>query len=186
MNFYASMGEHDSDSIQLPIDKDLGSRIFKWGRDLIPDYVLTGNGRENEPHITVLYGILPGQDSQVEPLISSFGKPIELVLGQVSLFDCDEFDVVKVEILSDSIHELRNHLETKLINEQSHPEFKPHFTIAYVRKGSCEHLNGRKDFYGCRKTVYAAEFSRHNGIVDTIPLIGDSLNDLMKQVFSLE
>jgi 2'-5' RNA ligase len=96
-----------------------------------------GFGRELDPHVTVLFGIhadVPDED--IEVLIDKCKKP-ELELQKISTFDNELFDVLKFDITSPDLHKL-NALFTKLPHTTSYPDYHPHATICYLKKGMAD------------------------------------------------
>lgn len=92
-------------------------------------------GRDSEPHITILYGLHSDiSDSQIESIIDNFTQP-NVVLNTISIFENDEFDVVKFDINNTDIVEM-NRVITKLPHTTDYPDYKPHLTISYVKKGT--------------------------------------------------
>ena len=54
----------------------------------------------------------------------------------VSLFENPEFDVVKLGVIKTPKLEEVNKRLSELPNSNQFPEYKPHITLAYVKKGS--------------------------------------------------
>lgn len=130
---------------QIDLPKDLADHIVKWGRIQIKDDDLYydkdgGCGRESEQHITVLYGLKDSEPSEELKKIVRDTKPFEVRLGNVTLFENEEFDVVKVEVHSDALVTLSNAIRAACPNENKYPDYIPHCTIAYVKKGRAEKL----------------------------------------------
>ncbi len=115
------------------------SSEFKKYQDLIADEDLYTEGekygKENEQHITILYGLLPGQYSseQIKEILSPWVEVGYWITG-VSLFENDKFDVVKFSIESLDLDSLNEGFK-KLPYENDFPNYVPHMTLAYVKKG---------------------------------------------------
>ncbi len=96
---------------------------------------LTDDGIEDEPHITLLYGL----DSKVE--IEDVKDALEKIefgevnLKKVSMFENEKFDVVKFDVEGEGLQEAFRSL-VKLPNTNKYPDYKPHVTIALVKSGS--------------------------------------------------
>jgi 2'-5' RNA ligase len=107
-------------------------------------------GRELGPHITIKYGLETTNPEDVEKLAkeSKVGE-IDIVLKEISLFESDDtpYDVVKIDVQSPNLHEL-NKLFSTLPNADTHPEYKPHLTVAYVKKGIGKKYEGVEEFVG--------------------------------------
>ena len=94
-------------------------------------------GLEEQPHITVLYGLHEDEvDEEVYPeIIKQNMKPLTVLINEIDIFEGDEYDVVKYNVpISDQLQEYRD-LFMRFPNTQTFPEFKPHMTIAYVKPG---------------------------------------------------
>jgi 2'-5' RNA ligase len=93
-----------------------------------------GFGRENEPHVTILYGIhadVPDED--VEKLIKEIKEP-KIELKKVSTFKNEKFDVLKFDVESEDLQKLNKKFKT-LPHTSTYPDYHPHVTIAYMNKG---------------------------------------------------
>lgn len=94
-------------------------------------------GLEDEPHITLLYGIHPDEvDKDLAINLIKTISPIELESKKISIFENEEFDVVKIEIIpNNTLLQLRKILINILPNTQTFKDYNPHMTISYVKKG---------------------------------------------------
>lgn len=95
---------------------------------------LKDEGRETNPHVTVLYGIhgdVP--DADVEALIKDLVAP-ELMLNKISIFEKDDSDVVKFEIKNDSLIAMNKKLK-QLPYTSDFDTYEAHATIAFVKHG---------------------------------------------------
>lgn len=95
--------------------------------------------REDEPHITVKYGLHTNDPAKVRKAIAECCDwTISAAVGEVSIFKNDDFDVIKLDIESDDLHRLNAALRDSLENTETYPEYKPHVTLAYVKPGEGE------------------------------------------------
>lgn len=129
-------GTHSYGCVMLSFD--MPENIWSEVQDRVGKsdlYVENGEyGRETEPHCTLLYGLLPDiDDEEVEDIISGF-KPVEVTLSKISVFENEDYDVLKFEISNDRLTEYNKKL-SGLPNENKYPEYKAHITIAYIKKG---------------------------------------------------
>jgi len=76
--------------------------------------------------------------------------------------------VIKIEATGTHIYRLHNLLEKNLQVTQKFPVYKPHITIAYVKKGKCKDLIGNKDFKGKGFKAQDMLFSSKSGRKTTI------------------
>lgn len=144
-------------SIDAP--SEVADFIHEWGRLNIPDDVLAKDGREDHIHVTVKYG-LTTQDLPVElKQIAKTTKPFPIFMGVVSLFTTSpEHDVVKIDVESPALRLLNRRICDALPHEDTHPDYHPHLTLAYVQKGTCDHLVGDDPF---KAEGVAREFMAH-------------------------
>lgn len=91
-------------------------------------------GLEDEPHCTLLYGL----DRSVTP------EQVKDILDQYTFGPCKvhnaslfekEYDVLKFDVKGDSLHECNKSL-CSLPHNSQYPDYHPHMTIAYLKKGS--------------------------------------------------
>lgn len=106
--------------------------------NLVRDCDLADDDREEHPHVTVRFGFDPGvRMDQIEYTMRGKG-PFELTLGGISCFygadSGKDYDVVKVDVTSPQLRAL-NSILGGLPCTDTHKDYKPHATIAYVKKG---------------------------------------------------
>jgi len=111
-----------------------------------------GFGLEDKCHVTVFFGIKPDESepSDVKTKIKECDCDIdkEYLLENISIFENDDdYDVVKFDIkkckekdddeLMDctDLRKLNKLIKDTFPNKQDFPDYKPHVTIGYVRKG---------------------------------------------------
>jgi 2'-5' RNA ligase len=95
-----------------------------------------GYGREDEPHVTILYGIHDDvSDEEVEARIEKMTAP-EVTLKTIGMFDNEDrgFDVIKFDVQGEDLHKM-NAMFSELPNSNAYPDYHPHATIAYVKAG---------------------------------------------------
>lgn len=96
-----------------------------------------GFGRELDPHVTVLFGVhadVPDED--VETLIDKVTTP-EIEMQKISSFTNKLFDVLKFDIESEDLNKLNEMFKT-LPYTSDYPDYHPHATICYLKKGKAE------------------------------------------------
>jgi len=133
--------------LSLDIDRDM---FIEFISSLDEALIDPTEGIEWFNHVTVLYGIKdPGNSTlQLAKLINSMHSfPIKL--GKVSFFRTNpDFDVLKVEVESKELLVFNSLVRSLVPYENSYPEYIPHFTIAYVKKGAFDYLEGSDYFQG--------------------------------------
>lgn len=121
-------------------------------------------GREDEPHVTALYGLIGNEAAPVQAALAGCG-PIRATLGKVTAFERDDkpYDVLKVDVVSDDLQRIHALLRASCEAEVSYPTYHPHLTIAYVRKGLAAQYVGDTRFEGMALTFPAVTFSPAEG-----------------------
>jgi 2'-5' RNA ligase len=138
----------------------------------IPDEELAEDGRETDFHITVKYGLHTQDADEVRQIVEGFG-PVRYSLGKSSIFPASKehpFDVVKIDVESEGLHRLNALLSDSLECTDTHPEYHPHVTLAYVKTGEGEKYVGAFDFGGSSNTAWNLVFSDKDGNETEIPL----------------
>lgn len=93
-----------------------------------------GHGLEHEPHITILYGL---HVQQLKPIRNKVDfSSVKFKIKDVSLFENENFDVLKFGIESKDLHSLNKKLTDNFEYTSKFTEYKPHSTIAYLQPGS--------------------------------------------------
>jgi len=126
-----TMGKFGWAWIKLP--DNVAQKIRDFSRQ-IPYDELTGDGRETNPHITLKYGLKTDDYSIVRDCLKGkIGGTAHL--GVSSVFDNpDDYDVVKVSCAGSSLHTIHKFLN-QLPHDDNYMVYRPHVTIAYVKKG---------------------------------------------------
>ena len=174
--------QYDYSSTQINIPEPLAEEIQKWGKDSIPDEALhsddgddafDGMGREEIIHCTVLYGIHDADPKKASDAVKDCG-PVTLALGKVSVFKTNpDYHVVKLTVDGKSLHELHDTLKKKVPNSFKWPKYQPHITIAYVKPGEADHLEGNDTFEGREVLAQGVLFCSKDGLKVTLHL-GDA------------
>lgn len=139
--------------LQGMIDKD----------DLYSEEGDSGYGLENEPHVTILYGLHGDiEDKDIEEDIDKITTP-EVKVKNISKFDNDKFDVLKFDIDSKDLGEL-NKTFAEYPNTNKFPDYHPHMTIGYLKKGKAdEYIKKLKDFTDIKITPSKIVYSKVDG-----------------------
>lgn len=137
-------------------------RIITWAEKYIPEDQLTGDGRERENHVTVLYGF---DASITDDDIQEFLKerpPVTFQLGKLGRFSKDTEDVIMIEVTSPDLTklnaDLKEHFKDKVT--VTCKDYNPHMTLAYVKKDALKTLDGNSRFefetYICDELIYSS------------------------------
>lgn len=96
------------------------------------------HGKEKEPHVTILYGLheeIKLQD--IKNILHDVELPISGTVVNIGVFEQKDYDVLKFELKSKELTKLNN-LIKKLPHTSDYPNYKPHLTLAYLKKGNSE------------------------------------------------
>lgn len=92
-------------------------------------------GLEDQPHITLLYGIDPSTPpSQVKQVLGDWKPRTYYNIHSASVFQSERYDVVKYDVYADDLHRA-NKLLCQLPHQNDYPDYHPHITIGYVKSG---------------------------------------------------
>ena len=115
-------------------------------------------GLETEPHVTLLYGLHPDIDHEEVVKTCQNQKYPNLTLKNASCFNNDEYDVLKFDVDSPELHKVNAEL-SKFPHTTNFPDYHPHSTIAYLKKGAGQKyvdlLNGQTHQVTPNKIVYS-------------------------------
>jgi 2'-5' RNA ligase len=130
---------------QIDLPDEIGQHVIQWGELNIPDDSLyvdekNGPGRETEQHVTVLYGLTDQEPPDTLKEIVGNTKPFLIELGGTSVFENEKYDVLKLDVISEELQNLHMQLKKACPNDYKWPDYKPHVTIAYLKKGEGQKL----------------------------------------------
>lgn len=135
----------------------------------IDDNDLAEDGKEDQPHVTIKFGIYEIDPSKIAKAVKGFGI-VKLKLGKISLFESNEHDVVKIDIHSPKLHRLNKLICSKFKHDDTYPEYIPHLTLAYVKPGLGDKYVGKHDLIGKSYEFEEFMFSDRDGNLTKIPL----------------
>jgi 2'-5' RNA ligase len=154
-------------SIQVDAPSDIADMVIEFGKKYAADAVIFtaadgSKGREDEIHTTILYG-LTDEPEEIIPKLKELLKGVtsfKIKLGKVSRFTSDpNYDVLKIDLISDGLTSLNQLIKDNFDYVSDFDTFRPHITIAYLRKGFLVDLSGHTNFVGTSFTVHAVTFS---------------------------
>jgi 2'-5' RNA ligase len=125
--------------------KFLANHLAEIQSHIDPDDVYDdelGHGLENEPHITVLYGLHTQQASDVFGKIEF--KPCQFTIKGISSFNNEKYDVLKFDIESKDLRKYNKQLCDLLPYTNKYTDYKIHSTIAYLRLGMAKKYKSLK------------------------------------------
>lgn len=151
-------------SIQVQLPDELTHQILTWSDEQIPDEIVYDEiyGREDDPHITILYRLTPHHLPLLQQFLSK-EKPIEIALSNISLFNKDYFDVLKIDVESQALHLINQRLINEMQVEKQYPIYIPHVTLAFLKKNTSDFLANNNFFASKSFVVDQLYFSSRNG-----------------------
>ena len=160
--FLLEKAEHEFSSTQVNLPESIAKKIREWGRQHIASGdIHPEEGNEDEIHVTVLFGLHDNEPDEVEEALTD-EPPVRLTLGKTSIFECDDYDVVKLDVESEDLHRINAKLQKHCVYTATHPTYKPHCTIAYVKKGMGKRYAGDDTFAGTELEIGEVLFSNKN------------------------
>ena len=176
---------HEFSSTQLDLSSDEKKKLIDFGQEFIDDADLVEDGREDNPHITVKYGLHADNADDLKELLADV-KPFEVVLGKTSIFPGKgeiDYDVVKIDVESPELRAVNKLIADNLENSDTHPKYMPHLTIAYVAKGKGKKYIENNSFDGQKIYFDKITFSDKNR-KKTVIKLADSKKQ--KKTFDLD
>jgi hypothetical protein len=142
-------------------------------KDIQSDGAKEGGGREQHIHVTALYGLHTKSVEDVRKVLES-EAPIRVKLGKCGMFPASEkrnSDVLWVSVDSPDLHRINKRLRDELDYTNDYPTYKPHCTVAYLKKGAAEKYEGKEIVSG-EVIIDEVQFSNPDGEKVKIKLAG--------------
>lgn len=171
-------GNYEFSSVQVNLPNKMAHEIIQWGEENVKEEDIFEDpddltfGREDEIHVTILYGIHTKDLDEIKKALLP-QKPFFIRLGRISIFENDKFDVIKIEVESKILRELNNRLKSTLTNSEPYPAYRPHITIAYTKKDKYKKLIGNMHFDNRRWKVKEVFLSTKEGKKKKIELTNE-------------
>jgi 2'-5' RNA ligase len=148
---------HDYSSTQINLPRKISREIIDYAKTIDQDD-LHEKGIEDEPHVTVKYGLhIEEPDDDLLEALEGQGE-VTLTLGKMSAFKTEDRDVLKIEVDSPDLHRLNKKIKKAVKCTDTFPKYVPHVTVAYLKPGKSEkYLSDR--FKGKKITVDTITFS---------------------------
>lgn len=153
----------------LPLSEQTSSIIKYWTKvNVAPEKLFINedagmDGYESEPHVTVKYGIHDIEPDRLNSIVSGCGT-INLTFGNVTKFDVNpDFDVLKIDVSCPELFALNKLISESMECTDTYPEYHPHVTLAYIKKGACSELINNPFFNKLNDTLNEMQFASRNG-----------------------
>ena len=156
-------------STQLDLPDHLAQHVLEHAAR-IPKEDLAKDGLEDRPHVTTKFGIIGDSYKPVAAALKG-EYPATARFGHTRIFETPEADVLHVEVTGHDLHRLHRKLN-RLPHDDSHAEFAPHVTLAYMKVGTGHRYAGQAVPRLTGRTAVFREvtFSSKNGRKVKIPL----------------
>lgn len=156
-------GDYSYGCTMIDLPDTISQNVIHWGNLNIPDKALytkdPSMGREDEIHVTLLYGLVDNDPSELEALLNRV-NPFEIRLGLITAFkDNKDYEVLKIDVESSGLHKLHYLIEKLFPNKNSYPTYAPHVTIAFLKKGEADKFIGDEKFKGITFKANKIRFS---------------------------
>lgn len=141
-----AMPDKDENFMQTQVDFGyLRITLPRWiQKNISPDDILK---IEHRPHATVYYGADKRDTDKIVQVVQDYGRPIRVSLGALNIFEHPERDVLYIELVGDSLIELHNQIgKLPFSRPQTYPQYIPHLTLAYLKKGAGRRFIGQTPF----------------------------------------
>lgn len=157
-----SCGYSRSDGSPIPHLKEYQSRI--------PDVDLAEDGKETNFHVTVKYGLHTSNPEDARMVVRDWlskrkNRTVSATLIGVSCFEATEYDVLKVDVDSPDLVSLNRAL-SKLPHTDTHPNYHPHVTLAYVKPGLGKKYSGEFNHPIMLHQLSFSDTDRHVTLID--------------------
>lgn len=164
---------HKWGTVQVDLPEPIARRVMAMGEG-IPDDHIADPGREDEPHVTIQYGIDPDVTyEQIAGALSGQG-PITIEFGTTSIFHQADPVPVVIDVTGDGLRSARQRISESIpAPGDTHPEYHPHATIAYVDPGVASEYISMGELEAERVTVAAVTYVNADGQRWVISLDGD-------------
>jgi hypothetical protein len=157
--------------LRADVPEAVACLLLAFARSALPADDLAGEGVEPVPHLTVLYGIQSDDPEPLAELCREF-PPAEVVLGRTCVLGAGRWDVLVVEARSYDLWDVRREAE-KVVRWRDSLGFRPHVTLARMRRGAAARWAEDPRFHGLRFTVPALTFSTRHRLKTSLPLLGE-------------
>lgn len=179
---------HSYGCLMAVIPESLAKKVRDFGKAIPDDRIFddgTGEkGRQKEVHITVKYGIHTSDVAEVLNVIEKV-KPLKAVLGKTTVF-WNENIVIKVAVQSQDLTKLNAKIRRELKCTDKYPDYKPHVTLAYVKKDEKDpywfQQYLKNDFEGVEVVIDELVFSTPDGQKYQFLLKEDKMEDKISKI----
>lgn len=173
------LNEYKYCSTQINLNGLASTRVLMAG-DMIPDEALGVEGREDQPHLTVQYGIETDDPEAIRRTVAGL-YPFEITLGLTDAFPPSEHSsgdsplFVTVKKGTEHLVAVRTAIRSAGPVHDSFPTYIPHVCVAYVKNEYVDSMKGKDWLDGTVVTVTGVTYSNREGEQVYLPFgVGES------------
>lgn len=140
--------------------------------DVIAPADLHENGVEDSPHVTVLYGFQPGvtKEQLADHVDMEELSAFSILCTGFHVFENEEYDVLIYRVESSVLYDL-NRMCRELPHQNNFPDYVPHMTLAYCKKGRARKYASQPFspfLVKCDRLVYSAAEVDKEGVTHNV------------------
>lgn len=152
--------------VEHPLFSAWSNRVIH-SEDLYIDPSIGIDGYNDDYHITLLCGIYDELPTRIFEYVKDLNR-FDVKGCSIEVFKNLKYDVVVLKICNDgelkNIHDVVNsEIKTAAVYKKFNSDYIPHITLAYVKKGTCDHLVGSDFFTDMDINATSITFSSKNG-----------------------
>lgn len=175
---------HDFASTQIELPSELAADVRSIGQAIKPEDLVR---LEHVPHITLKYGLHTNDPQPVRAILAA-EPSIDVKFGRTEVFSAGDnggdSDVLVVKVFSPDLRRINARIKRMLPHTETHPQYHPHVTVAYVRKGRGQKYVDRGDLEGKTHTFNEVRFATRGRRKTTISLrttkAAESYDDVLR------
>lgn len=157
-------------TVMILMPHELAWKMLKAAEHFIAEEDLAGDGFEDEPHITIKYGVEETLDALIGLVHSQ--PAFEVTLGKTHVFEpgksSDDAAPVVIELNAPELKKLHEQVGEVMGNRKDDFEYKAHATLAYVKPAAAKKYDGLDFLEGVSFMAENITLSRKDRIQNTV------------------